>query len=71
MHNNKPEEFFEPTAVLSALKEAARQAARAHWFAGVKMVSWEDGKIVYLDPLDVNPDANKPAKPLENVRSSN
>lgn len=41
------------TAVDRAVAEAAHDAVRLHRRHNVPLVSWRDGKVLYVDPWDV------------------
>ena len=45
--------FKNPETILAAIRVGVFDAARLHSAFGVPMVSWEDGKIVLVDPEDV------------------
>ena len=45
--------FDEGTAIDTALKEAARDARRFHKAMGNPMATWEDGKVVWVQPEDI------------------
>jgi predicted ABC-type ATPase len=49
--------FDEGTAIDQALRDAARDARRFHKAIGNPMATWEDGKVVWVQPEDIVVDA--------------
>jgi hypothetical protein len=51
------DELFEDGREIDkALKEAARDARRLHKALGNPMATWEDGKVVWVQPEDIQID---------------
>ncbi len=49
------DDIFEDGRVIDeALKEAARDARRLHKALGNPMATWQDGKVVWIQPEDIN-----------------
>jgi hypothetical protein len=46
--------FARGTPIDEAVNEAARDAVRLHRKSGLPMASWEDGKVVWVSPFDVD-----------------
>lgn len=58
------DEIFEDgRAIDEALKEAARYARRLHKALGNPMATWEDGKIVWVQPDDIRIDDDTEREP--------
>jgi len=63
MSERKPtvtELFDEGTAIDEALREAARDARRFHKAIGNPMATWRDGKIIWIQPDDIQVDMVAP-----------
>jgi hypothetical protein len=45
--------FDEGTAIDQALREAARDARRLHKAIGNPMATWQDGKVVWVQPENI------------------
>jgi hypothetical protein len=45
--------FDEGTSIDRALLEAARDARRFHKSMGSPMATWQDGKVVWIQPEDI------------------
>ena len=45
--------FAESTPIDEAIKEAVREARRAHKLAGNPVVEWRDGRICWIAPEDI------------------
>lgn len=52
--------FDDGTAIDEALREAARDARRFHKAIGNPMVTWRDGKVVWVQPEDIRVDVEPP-----------
>jgi hypothetical protein len=50
--------FEDGRAIDKALKEAARDARRLHKALGNPMATWKDGKVVWIQPEDIEIDDN-------------
>jgi hypothetical protein len=48
--------FEDGRAIDKALKEAARDARRLHKALGNPMATWKDGKVVWIQPEDIEID---------------
>ncbi len=62
------DELFEDgRAIDEALKEAARDARRLHKALGNPMATWADGRVVWVQPEDIQieDDAEDGSKPSE------
>jgi hypothetical protein len=65
MSDRKPtitELFDEGTAIDEALREAARDARRFHKAIGNPMATWRDGKVVWIQPEDIQVDMEPSAE---------
>ena len=56
-HKSTIDELFEDgQAIDEALKEAARDARRLHKALGNPMATWKDGRVVWVQPEDIDID---------------
>lgn len=63
MSNDEPtlQELFEDgRAIDEALKQAARDARRLHKALGNPMATWRDGRVVWVQPEDIQVDDESP-----------
>lgn len=68
MPNRKPtitELFEDGRAIDEALLEAARDARRLHKALGNPMATWKDGRVVWVQPEDIEVDAKPDEDPVE------
>lgn len=68
MRNRKPtitELFEDGRAIDEALLEAARDARRLHKALGNPMATWKDGRVVWVQPEDIEVDAKPDGDPME------
>lgn len=54
--------FEEGTPIDEALNEALRDVVRRHRQAGLPLATWEDGKVVWVRPEDVQFDEPGPTQ---------
>jgi hypothetical protein len=57
--------FDEGTTIDDALREAARDARRFHKAIGNPMATWQDGKVVLVQPEDIVVDMDEDREPSE------
>lgn len=54
--------FKDGRAIDEALKEAARDARRLHKALGNPMATWQDGRVVWVQPEDIRVDDDPPSE---------
>jgi hypothetical protein len=57
--------FADGTLIDEALKKAAREALRQHKRDGRPVVEWRDGRVVWIEPEDIQVDDEPDEPPKE------